>query len=479
MPEDRMLSVEEAFARIVSQFAALETESVSLLDALGRVLAEDVVSAEDVPAFDNSAMDGYAVRFADTQAASEAHPISLRVVGDLAAGAVPTAPLGTGEAVRIMTGAPVPPGSDAVVPFEDTDRTDWAKFGTPPGASGDPATVGILLPPEYQDNVRFRAEDIKVGEQVLARGKRIRPAEIGVLASMGRVQVAVYRRPVVAVIPTGDEVIEIDRPLQPGQVRNSAAHALEALVTTYGGVPRRLPVVGDTVEETRAALLSCLDCDLIVTIGGVSMGDYDLVRNVLGAEGEIDFWRIRMRPGKPLAFGFIEESGSAGIPGPQPESKKESATITTEAGIHPSPWGEGQSEGAIPAKAAAHPSSDNRTRRVPVVGLPGNPVSAYVTFEEFVRPALLIMQGHTHLHKTTVKARFLDGLENHGRRQFVRVIVERDDHGYTARLTGEQGSQLLTSLAKADGLAIISEHQDYVEPGSEVTVQMLDWPEEA
>ena len=459
MPNDRMLSVEEAFTRIVSQFAVLETETVSLLDALGRVLAEDVVSAEDVPAFDNSAMDGYAVRFADTQAANEAQPVHLRVVGDLAAGAVPTAPLGPEEAVRIMTGAPVPPGSDAVVPFEDTDRTDWARFGTPPGASGDPATVGILLPPEFQDNVRFRAEDIKVGEQVLAQGKRIRPAEIGVLASLGRVQVAVYRRPVVAIIPTGDEVIEIDRPLQPGQVRNSAAHALEALVTTYGGVPRRLPVVGDTIEETRAALLSCLDCDLIVTIGGVSMGDYDLVRNVLGAEGEIDFWRIRMRPGKPLAFGHIEAPGSAAEAASQPDAEASSSVI--------------------PAKGGIHPSSDEKSRRVPVVGLPGNPVSAYVTFEEFVRPALLIMQGHTRLHKTTINARLLDGIENHGRRQFVRVIVERDDHGYTARLTGEQGSQLLTSLAKADGLAIISEHIDYVEPGSEVTVQMLDWPEEA
>ena len=491
MPEDRMLSVEEAFARIVSQFAALETETVSLLDALGRVLAEDVVSAEDVPAFDNSAMDGYAVRFADTQAASEAQPVHLRVVGDLAAGAVPTAPLGPEEAVRIMTGAPVPPGSDAVVPFEDTDRTDWAKFGTRPGTSGDPATVGILLPPEFQDNVRFRAEDIKVGEQVLARGKRIRSAEIGVLASMGRVQVAVYRRPVVAIIPTGDEVIEIDRPLQPGQVRNSAAHALEALVTTYGGVPRRLPVVGDTVEETRAALLSCLDCDLIVTIGGVSMGDYDLVRNVLGAEGEIDFWRIRMRPGKPLAFGHIEATANAEDPNEEadpavtpakasgsvnPEVASSSVTPKVASGsVIPAK----ASASVIPAKAGIHPSSDEQGRRVPVVGLPGNPVSAYVTFEEFVRPALLIMQGHTRLHKTTINARLLDGIENHGRRQFVRVIVERDDHGYTARLTGEQGSQLLTSLAKADGLAIISEHVDYVEPGSEVTVQMLDWPEEA
>ena len=473
MPEDRMLSVEEAFARIVSQFAALETETVSLLDALGRVLAEDVVSAEDVPAFDNSAMDGYAVRFADTQAASEAQPVHLRVVGDLAAGAVPTAPLGPDEAVRIMTGAPVPPGSDAVVPFEDTDRTDWAKFGTRPGASGDPATVGILLPPEHYDNVRFRAEDIKVGEQVLARGKRIRSAEIGVLASMGRVQVAVYRRPVVAIIPTGDEVIEIDRPLQPGQVRNSAAHALEALVTTYGGVPRRLPVVGDTIEETRAALLSCLDCDLIVTIGGVSMGDYDLVRNVLGAEGEIDFWRIRMRPGKPLAFGHIEASANAEDP------NAEAVSAVTPAKASSSVTPKVASGSVIPAKAGIHPSSVAESRRVPVVGLPGNPVSAYVTFEEFVRPALLIMQGHTRLHKTTINARLLDGIENHGRRQFVRVIVERDDHGYTARLTGEQGSQLLTSLAKADGLAIISEHVDYVEPGSEVTVQMLDWPEEA
>ncbi len=454
MPNDRMLSVEEAFARIVSQFAVLETEEVPLLDALGRVLAEDVVSAEDVPAFDNSAMDGYAVRFADTQTASAKQPVSLCVIGDLAAGAVPEAPLASGEAVRIMTGAPVPPGSDAVVPFEDTDRTDWAKFGTPPGASGDPATVGILLPPEHYDNVRFRAEDIKIGDRVLAQGNRIRPAEIGVMASLGKAQATVYRRPVVAVIPTGDEVVDIEEPLQPGQVRNSAAHALEALVTAYGGIPRRLPVVGDTVEEVRQALQSCHDCDLIVTIGGVSMGDYDLVRNVLGAEGEIDFWRIRMRPGKPLAFGHVE--GAANV---------------RESGAEANP-------SVIPAKAGIHPSSDEQSRRVPVVGLPGNPVSAYVTFEEFVRPALLVMQGHTHLHKTTVKARFLDGMENHGRRQFVRVIVERDDHGYTARLTGEQGSQLLTSLAKADGLAIISEHQDYVEPGSEVTVQMLDWPEE-
>ena len=454
MPEDRMLSVEEAFARIVSQFAALETEAVSLLDALGRVLAEDVVSAEDVPAFDNSAMDGYAVRFADTQTASAAQPVRLSVVGDLAAGSVPSNPLGTGEAVRIMTGAPVPPGSDAVVPFEDTDRTDWAKFGTPPGASGDPATVGILLPPEHYDNVRFRAEDIKIGDRVLAQGKRIRAAEIGVMASLGKAQATVYRRPVVAVIPTGDEVIDIEEPLQPGQVRNSAAHALEALVTAYGGIPRRLPVVGDTVEEIRQALQSCHDCDLIVTIGGVSMGDYDLVRNVLGAEGEIDFWRIRMRPGKPLAFGHVE--GAANV---------------RESGAEANP-------SVIPAKAGIHLSSERHSRRVPVVGLPGNPVSAYVTFEEFVRPALLVMQGHTHLHKTTVRARFLDGMENHGRRQFVRVIVERDDHGYTARLTGEQGSQLLTSLAKANGLAIISEHVDYVEPGSEVTVQMLDWPEE-
>ena len=296
-------------------------------------------------------------------------------------------------------------------------------------------------------------------------------------------------------IPTGDEVIEIDRPLQPGQVRNSAAHALEALVTTYGGVPRRLPVVGDTIEETRAALLSCLDCDLIVTIGGVSMGDYDLVRNVLGAEGEIDFWRIRMRPGKPLAFGHVEGAASVKESGSVIPKEATASVIPAKAGIHPStsldadaaaiPGQDspvsnlGQGSTVIPAKAGIHPTSDEQSRRVPVVGLPGNPVSAYVTFEEFVRPALLIMQGHTSLHKTTVRARLLDGMENHGRRQFVRVIVERDDHGYTARLTGEQGSQLLTSLAKADGLAIISEHVDYVEPGSEVTVQMLDWPEEA
>ena len=259
-----------------------------------------------------------------------------------------------------------------MVPFEDTDRTDWAKFGTRPGTSGDPATVGILLPPEFQDNVRFRAEDIKVGEEVLARGKRIRPSEIGVLASMGRVQVAVYRRPVVAIIPTGDEVIEIDRPLQPGQVRNSAAHALEALVTTYGGVPRRLPVVGDTVEETRAALLSCLDCDLIVTIGGVSMGDYDLVRNVLGAEGEIDFWRIRMRPGKPLAFGHIEASANAEAPnedaGPAVTPAKASSSVipkVASSSVTPkvasgSVIPEEASASVIPAKAGIHPSSDEQ-----------------------------------------------------------------------------------------------------------------------
>ena len=182
-----------------------------------------------------------------------------------------------------------------------------------------------------------------------------------------------YRRPVVAIIPTGDEVIEIDRPLQPGQVRNSAAHALEALVTTYGGVPRRLPVVGDTVEETRAALLSCLDCDLIVTIGGVSMGDYDLVRNVLGAEGEIDFWRIRMRPGKPLAFGHIEETANAEAPnedaGPAVTPAQASSSVTPKVASG-SVIPEVASASVIPAKAGIHPSSDEKSRRVPVVGLP-------------------------------------------------------------------------------------------------------------
>ena len=405
-----MLSVEEALERILSYFHPLEPEKVPILESLGRVLAEDVHADMDIPPLTNSAMDGYAVLAADTAGASPDGPRRLRIVHNLAAGYTTNVEVRPGTAIRIMTGAPIPPGADAVVRFEDTEREgDW---------------VNILTEVPVGKNVRPAGEDVRKGELVLARGTVVRPQEVGMLAALGRREVLVIRRPRVAILATGDELVEIDQVPPPGKIRNANSYSNAAQVLKYGGVPVLLGIARDDVGELTAKVKEGLErgVDLFLTSGGVSVGDFDVVKKVLATEGEISFWRVRMKPGKPLAFG--------------------------------------------------------RIGGVPLLGLPGNPVSAMVSFELFARPAILKMLGKTELDKPTVEAILEDGIERKdNRRHFLRVSVERREGKYYARLTGEQGSGILSSMVKAQGLAIIPEDWGRVEPGQRVRVMMLDWPE--
>jgi len=402
-----MISVEEAQQRILSYIHPLNAEDIRLLDADDRVLAEDIASPLNVPPHDNTAMDGYAVIAADTVGASPAQPRPLRVIFDLAAGYTTDVRVVPGSAIRIMTGAPIPPGADAVVPFEDTERFgEW---------------VRIFKGVEVGANVREAGEDVRKDALVLRRGCRIRPQEVGMLATVGHKTVAVTRRPRVAILATGDEVVEIDAPLLPGKIRNSNSYSNAAQVLAAGGVPVLLGIAHDQVEELTAMIRSglALKVDLFLTSGGVSVGDFDVVKQVLAAEGEMTFWRVRMKPGKPLAFG--------------------------------------------------------RMGGVPLLGLPGNPVSAMVSFELFARCAILKMQGLLDWGRPTVEATLMDGIaRKDGRRHYVRVRVEDRDGAYFAHLTGEQGSGILSSMVEANGLAIVPEDWSKAPPGSRVRVMMLN-----
>ena len=416
-----MISVEEARERILSFFQRLEPEEKPLLDALGQVLAEDVRATFDIPPLDNTAMDGYAVRAADTAGASESSPVLLRVIGELAAGYVFDGEVAPGTAVRIMTGAPIPRGADAVVPFEETDDASAApEFGK--FAKGRDE-VRVLKGAASGANIRRAAEDVSAGTPVLPEGSELGPAQIGLLASLGRAAVRVYRRPVVAILSTGDEVIEPGRPLGPGQIYDSNAYSVSAMVTEVGGIPRRLGIAADTVEALTAKLRQGLDADMLITSAGVSRGDYDVVKDVLAKEGQVDFWTVRMRPGKPLAFG-------------------------------------------------AFPSGE---RRVPHIGLPGNPVSSMITFELFGRPAIYTMLGKSGWERPRVRAIAEERIENaDARRVYARAILSQRDGRYYASLTGPQGSGILTSMALANALAIVPEDVPAIEPGDEVECIVLD-----
>lgn len=416
-----MIGVDEALAEILSHIQSLESEQIPIVDALGRVLAEEVISDIDIPPFDNSAMDGYALRSADVAGATPASPVRLVVIGSVAAGYTAGMQVEPGTAIRIMTGAPLPDGADAVIPIEETSDADRAKDRRLAAPSNE---VAVRKAVPRRAHIRPAGEDVRLGERVMAPGRVIRPQEIGVLASLGHETVSVHRRPRVAILATGDELLEVHEPLAPGKIRNSNEFTNAALVTRTGGLPIRLGIARDNVADLTAKLRDGLEqgADLFLTSGGVSVGDYDVVKDVLGAEGEMQFWQVNMKPGKPLAFGLLAGG-------------------------------------------------------VPLIGLPGNPVSAMVSFEQFARPAILKMLGHADLTKPTVGAILDEPLTNSGRRGFVRVVVTRRDGCYHARTTGEQGSGVLTSMAKANGLAIVPEGTYRVEVGSEVQVQMLDWPE--
>jgi molybdopterin molybdotransferase len=415
-----MISVEEARERILALISRLEPETRPLADALGQVLAEDARSPLTIPPLDNPAMDGYAVRAADTAGASEAAPISLKVIGEVAAGYIFDAEVGPGEAVRIMTGAPIPRGADAVVPFEETDETEGRVFGH--FAKGR-SEVGVLKAAEPGANLRYAGEDVKQGSTVMRAGTELGAAQLGVLASLGMPEVRVYRRPVVAVLSTGDELLVPGQPHEPGKIYDSNGTSVAALVREAGGIPLVLGIARDTIEDLTARVQEGLKADLLVTSAGVSRGDYDVVKDVLMREGEVQFWTVRMRPGKPLAFGTF-------------------------------------------------PAGD---RVVPHLGLPGNPVSSMVAFELFGRAAVAKMMGREDWERPVVKVRVAEQVRNpDDRRFYARAIVREEGDGrLVASLTGPQGSGILTSMALANALVIVPEYVTHLEAGAEADAVML------
>jgi len=400
------MSADDALSRILAAVPTLPTVEVALLDALGLVLAEDVRADLDVPPFRNSAMDGYAVRGDDVARL----PVKLRVVGQIAAGTFPDRSIAQGEAMRIMTGAPLPDGADTVVRVEDTDNAN------------DVVTIAAATPKGI--SVREAGEDLRKGERILTKATVLRPAEIGLLASLGRARIRVTKRPRVAVFSTGDEIVDAGAALAPGQIRDSNRYSLAAAIRAAGSDPVVGGIVPDDPGALRAALVAASSADAIVTSGGVSVGDHDHMKPVLSELGTIDFWAIAIRPGRPLAFGELRDGD----------------------------------------------------RRVPIFGLPGNAVSSLLTFELFVRPALLRMQGREHVSRPRARARLLEPVETvKSLRFFARGIYERD--AGTVRTTGPQGSGILRSMVLANCLIDLPEGRDRYAAGETVDVILTEEPE--
>jgi molybdopterin molybdotransferase len=400
-----MLTVDEARAKVLDSIARLEEVEMPLLEALGLNLAQDAVASYHIPPFDNSAMDGYAVRAGDVAGASPGGPVELAVLGDLPAGYTADTAVGERQALRIMTGAPMPVGADTVVPVESTR------------VEGELVLILEGLP--AGSHVRLMGEDVKTGETVMEAGTAIGPAELGMLASLGYARPRCFRRAVAGIISTGDELVGVEEELAPGKIRDSNSYTVYGMVREAGGEPLRLGVVRDEAALLERTILDNLDrVDLFITSGGVSVGDYDMVKDVLGKLGEMNFWKVAMRPGKPQAFGHIGGK--------------------------------------------------------PLFGLPGNPVSVMVSFEQFVRPALRKMMGCRELFRPEVTAVLDSPLgRKTGRTEFIRVIVEWREGAYHTRATGPQGSGILTSMVLGNALAILPEDVGRLEPGAEVTIQLL------
>ncbi len=389
-----LLSVQAAQARILSHFQPVGTETLPLDRSAGRVLAADIISS-DLPLFDNSSVDGFAVIAADVADASASSPRQLQVVADIPAGFKPNLRLQAGQAARIMTGAPVPEGADAVVMVEDTDSD---QRGT---GSAAPERVRAFRSVRVGENIRTRGMDIKRGYRVLYSGQRLRPQELGMLAMLGVAQVTLFRRPRVALLSSGNELSPVELPLEPGKIRDTNTYTLSALIAETGCEVLSLGIAPDQSEAIKFLLDQAvqMSADVILSSAGVSVGALDFIKEVVQSNGKLDFWRVNMRPGKPLAFG---EYGS-----------------------------------------------------LPFIGLPGNPVSAFVGFEVFVRPALRRLAGASAVDRPKVRVKLAEAIESDGRESYLRAIIE-DQHGeLSAKLTGHQGSGNLLSLVQANALLII------------------------
>lgn len=399
----------EACDAILREMRPLAAEEVSIEDALGRILAEAVRSPLALPPWDNASMDGYALRAGDISGASAAKPAVLHVVGTIAAGGTPERPVGDREAIRIMTGAPVPRGADSVVRVEDTD--------------GGEADVRVLSDRDAGRNVRPRGEDIAAGAIAAERGEELHPGHIGFLAAVGRARVSVVRRPRVAVLASGDELVDVggfDEVMAGKRIVSSNTYSLTAAARAAGADVLSLGVVPDDPAVLREKIARC-ECDLLLTTGGVSVGAFDHTRMViteLGGETAHRFWRVRIRPGAPIGFGIVRGR----------------------------PW----------------------------LGLPGNPVSALVTFELFARPAIRRLGGHALVHRRAVEVRVDEPITLAAPlTHFLRAVVTAGPQGYTARVTGPQGSGLMSSMARANALLIVPPDRQQVDAGEVVDALLL------
>ena len=405
----------EAQRIVLDAAAPLGLEKVSILDALGRVLGEDVIAERHNPPWDNSAMDGFAVRAEDiAQGHAISKPVTLTVIEDVPAGKMPTQSVGKGQAIRIMTGAPIPKGADTVVKVEDTEHT--------------PESVRVFKPEPRGANIRPQGEDVKQGDCIIPKGTRIRSGEAGMLAILAKSFVLVYQRPRVAILSTGDELADLDERFSEEKIINSNSYGIAAAVQEAGGVPILLGIARDTPAALKEKISHGLNADILVLSGGVSMGDYDFTKAVfrdLGAE--MNFWKLAIRPGQPLAFGKIQ------------------------------------------GKLA--------------FGLPGNPVSSMVTFEQLVRPAMLKLSGASGYGRPMLQAEFQEKFsKRNDRRHFLRGVLWREGGVFKVRTTGDQGSGILTSMVKANCLIDIPVDVERIHPGDSVTVQLLSgsaWLEQA
>jgi len=401
-----LTSLEDALKTVLGAVSVLGAEKVSLLDALGRVLAEDIIALRDNPPWDNSAMDGFAVRHEDIkQAHAVTTPTILKVIEDVPAGKFPAKAVGKGEAIRIMTGAPIPKGADTVLKVEDTEN--------------QPTSVKVFKEEKKGANIRPQGEDVRKGDCIIPKGKAIRPAEAGMLAILAKPFVFVSQRPRVAILSTGDELADLDERFSEEKIVNSNSYGIAAAVQEAGGLPMLLGIAKDRPDDLKAKISQGVNADFLVLSGGVSMGDYDFTKPVfqeLG--GEMNFWKLAIRPGQPVAFGKI-------------------------------------------GKTLAF-------------GLPGNPVSSMVTFEQLVRPAILKMCGSQVLARPVVQALFQETFSKRpDRRHFLRGILWMENGMLMVRTTGSQGSGILTSMVKANGLIDIPVEVEKLKPGDVVNVQVL------
>lgn len=426
--KDPLLRLEEARGRMLAGVQPLSAERVDLGGALGRVLAEPVVTQLSLPPWDNSAMDGFAVRAGDVMGASLAEPIALDVIGEVAAGHAPVARVRAGTAIRVLTGALMPPGADAIVPVEDTDA--------PRGVAQRPERVSVHRSAAPGAHIRLAGSDVRAGERLLDPGVRITPPRLALAAATGHAGLLVHRRPQVAVLATGDELVPAGQPLGAAQIHDSNSVSLAAQVQAAGAEPIQLGIARDSFDEVVTRLREGIaTADMVIASGGVSVGAHDVVKDAFDAVGTLDLWRVAVQPGKPVAFGRALRSGE---------------------GDH-----------------------DFGDRSILLFGLPGNPVSTFVTFELFVRPVLRRLAGYADATgRMLIRAELLEPVtKSRGRRAFLRVRLEPDPEraaGWRASSAGSQGSHVISALAEANGLAIVPEEVDFLPAGALVDVMILD-----